>query len=267
MDADVSWRYGEDGPSGGSLLIATQVVEQSLDIDFDLMATDLAPVEILLQRLGRVHRHRKRDDSRPLGVDRPRMLVLSPDAPFTPVAERRGPHGWGTVYENLPALELTRRLIAERPTLHLPRDSRWLLELVYHIESLNNLREEVGWAKVHDNVVGKALSKAMHASDSALRFDETYGANERRYGDEIRIRTRIGDDSVDVTLEPPAPCWFTPAKVDSMSISTRFLYELGLQGPFEDVVLQGSIASDGVPTYSGANSKTLRYERTGWRVR
>lgn len=72
------------------VVVATQVIEQSLDIDFDLMITDLAPVDLVIQRAGRLHRHDRPADERPATMRRPRLvltgLTSAPDggAPMFP---------------------------------------------------------------------------------------------------------------------------------------------------------------------------------------
>lgn len=59
----------------GFVAVGTQVLEQSLDIDFDMLVTDICPVDLLLQRMGRLHRHKR--DYRPDIVKKPVCYVMT----------------------------------------------------------------------------------------------------------------------------------------------------------------------------------------------
>jgi CRISPR-associated endonuclease/helicase Cas3 len=56
-------KYGKHAPRKGGLLIASQVVEQSLDLDFDVIISQLAPIEFVIQRMGRLWRHDRNEDN------------------------------------------------------------------------------------------------------------------------------------------------------------------------------------------------------------
>lgn len=72
-------RYGKDKSKRPerSILVATQVVEQSLDVDFDAMITAAAPIDLIIQRTGRVHRHN--DTVRPPALSTPSVQILIPE--------------------------------------------------------------------------------------------------------------------------------------------------------------------------------------------
>lgn len=86
-----------------SIVVATQVVEQSLDVDFDVLVSDVAPVDLLLQRVGRVHRHSgvsrpphlRRSECHLIGVP---SFVDSPDLADPPLRSAC------TIYGQLPIL-------------------------------------------------------------------------------------------------------------------------------------------------------------------
>ncbi|MCB9756492.1 MAG: CRISPR-associated helicase Cas3' [Myxococcales bacterium] len=106
----------------GCVVVATQTVEQSLDIDADFMMTDLCPVDVLLQRLGRLHRHER---ARPRGFEIPNACILVPTSRDLTKYMRgpdqtRGPHGVGSVYRDLVVLEATWQLLERRFELSNP---------------------------------------------------------------------------------------------------------------------------------------------------
>lgn len=70
-----------DRPAGRHIVVASQVAEQSLDVDFDLLVSDLCPVDLLLQRMGRLHRHQRGADQsdRPPRLRAARCLVTGAD--------------------------------------------------------------------------------------------------------------------------------------------------------------------------------------------
>jgi CRISPR-associated endonuclease/helicase Cas3 len=75
LDTTVQQAIGRNRPNGGIVVVGTQTLEQSLDLDADLLLTDLCPVDVLLQRIGRLHRHAR---MRPAGFEKACAIALVP---------------------------------------------------------------------------------------------------------------------------------------------------------------------------------------------
>ncbi|MBU4214764.1 MAG: CRISPR-associated helicase Cas3', partial [Actinobacteria bacterium] len=92
------------------VVVATQVVEQSLDVDFDLMVSDFAPIDLVLQRLGRLHRHRRgpEEQDRPVGVREAECYLTGVDwtaTPPTPVSGSCAVYGRWLLYAGLAVVQ------------------------------------------------------------------------------------------------------------------------------------------------------------------
>jgi CRISPR-associated endonuclease/helicase Cas3 len=186
IERGVLRRFGPDGKRPHkSILIATQVVEQSLDLDFDLMVSHIAPIDLILQRLGRMHRHIR---LRPLGLERPRLILTCP-------VDRGEETQWGPtryVYDAT-VLRLTLAVLRERTSIAIPEDIRDLVEAVYSQIPADH------WIDEENQALGRILPlphPTQPAFDAmAITFEDDEAG--RRW---IDARTRLGRESRDVIL-------------------------------------------------------------------
>jgi CRISPR-associated endonuclease/helicase Cas3 len=201
--------FGKDSTAArrrGRVLVATQVVEQSLDLDFDTMVTDLAPMDRLMQRAGRVLRHprdAKGNRLTPPGASdergTPTLAVLAPAPVDDPgpdwYAEAFPIAQW--VYPSHGQLWLTARLLAERGGWTLPGDARPLIESVFGDEA-----DEIPPAlQARDNkAFGAAQADRSLAQENALELEQGYRPTFRHWVDEEHTPTRLGERTVPVYL-------------------------------------------------------------------
>lgn len=221
LDAAVERAVGRTRASGGVVVVGTQTLEQSLDIDADLLITDLCPADVLLQRLGRLHRHTEEADGstrkRPTAHVHPLALVLAPhDGLAIYLAKRMGGrnrHGLGYTdiagqlvgtYRDLVVLEATRRLIAEYPVWQVPEMNRLVVERALHSTSTTMLLEELGadtgsrWLEHARRLEGDLYAMQTSASLALLRRSRPF--MEQPVRSDEHLTTRLGADSRIVDL-------------------------------------------------------------------
>ncbi|MDQ1899654.1 CRISPR-associated helicase Cas3' [Paracoccus sp. WLY502] len=183
----------------GAIVIGSQTLEQSLDICADHLITDLCPVDVLLQRLGRLHRH---DLPRPAGFEDPRCLVLCPEDGLDPLTKPAFVNGLGAwkpadgsiqgIYLDLACLSLTEDLIASKPVWHVPAMNRELVECATHpdAQATEIARRGAAWTDYQTSTIGRDISQRGQARNWLLRRSERFP--ERLPGKDEIVQTRLG---------------------------------------------------------------------------
>jgi len=196
LDARVSRVLGKGSPAGPLALIGTQTLEQSLDIDADLLITDLAPGDVLLQRIGRLHRHRRQ---RPKPYGTARCVVLAPSEDFEAALDSKGGvsgefarAGFGSVYEDLRSLQLTLQALEENPKISIPRENRLLVEKATHPELLQTFKGK-RWRNHYLQVAGSEAARRVAAGAVTTPFGASFP--EMEFIDAgVAVSTRLGNN-------------------------------------------------------------------------
>ena len=213
------------GKRAGRIVIATQVMEQSLDLDFDVMISDLAPIGSMIQRAGRLWRHREREAR---AVQTPVLAVLSPDPTLVQddkwlsrVLDR------GAWVYDLATQWRSAQVLFEAGEIVEPDGLRHLIETV-HSDTLsvpdaivNAEQKRIGEAKAER---GMALAQTLVPEKG---FDQYETLND----DDV-YATRLGEDQrtlclatvTDNGLEPFCDSW----EMSEVSASRKRLAPFGL---------------------------------------
>lgn len=152
----------------GCVLVATQVVEQSVDLDADVMISELAPTDMLLQRLGRLWRHPRK--ARPSAgpelyiVREARTIGEFRAMDAASIKKALGAKAWVYApYVLLRSLEVW----AGRPSIEIPTDIRLLLEATY----ADSGELPAGWEELRNKIEGNRFAERMIAGRNANMFD------------------------------------------------------------------------------------------------
>ncbi len=205
--------FGKPGKSRRpkrAIVVGTQVVEQSLDIDFDVLYSDLAPIDLLFQRMGRVHRHER--DIRPLPVAQPRCILMG--VPGKQDSKPQVDPGSSYVYDEDVLLRTAAYVLDKEgkgEVWRIPEDIGTAVAAVYEesvvtpglwsdtLQRTRKNKEDKAHSKTEGAAIG--LLAPPRNTDTASLIDWLGGNNPDGDPDEMGIvGVRDGDSGVEVLL-------------------------------------------------------------------
>lgn len=208
IEAEILQRVGKDGKGReGFVLVGTQVLESSLDLDFDVMLSDIAPIAALIQRAGRLWRHMDIHPASGRPVSGPMLHVLSPDP--AQVEDERWLHGtlgkgaW--VYAMTDVWRSARVLFAQGQ-IGVPCEQRALIEAVYG-EDAEPVPDVLLKAELDKE--GRDGADRGMAWHNIVKFSDGY-RKAGRGNDDVNYPTRIGEEARVLCLARRTPQGLVP---------------------------------------------------------
>ncbi len=172
------------------IVVATQVAEQSLDIDADVLVTDIAPMDLIIQRIGRLHRHNRPEADRPQRVREPKVLVrgIESQTPY-PVLNS----GAEAIYG---AKVLLSTILHLPTTFKRPDDVAVLVRQVYDSEQDIPAEWIEEWEKAL--VDEEARAQRAHGRSKSFRVASPQRCTKLAdlFGDLRQATVTLGDDEV-----------------------------------------------------------------------
>jgi CRISPR-associated endonuclease/helicase Cas3 len=224
IESRVLGRFGKQGAGReGRVLVATQVVESSLDLDFDLIISDLAPIGALIQRAGRLWRHMDLRPAERRPVSGPSLHVVMPDP--GEVTEARWLHHVLEAGAWVYPLDLqwrTARSLVEVGAIVAPEGLRDLIEAVHGADPAPVPK---ALARAEDENFGRAMAEAGQARHHILKLPQGFGAVENIFSDES-FPTRLGEKQMTLILTRRGPSGLVLWAEDPWPVRAQALSEV-----------------------------------------
>lgn len=219
-ETDALEKFGKEGADrAGRVLVATQVVESSLDLDFDVMVSDLAPMAALVQRAGRLWRHMDLRPAATRPVPEPTLFVLGPDPDEVTDARWLGRVLDRGAYVYPHDLQWrTAKALKHTGMIDAPGDLRRLIENVHGPMALS-VPETLRQAEAER--IGKGYAAKHLAEGLLIDLSRDYRGNAEGWADDRDFPTRLGQPTrtlflcrvTEARLEP----WAGPGTTEALS--------------------------------------------------